>query len=180
MARPLKEGLDYFPHDTDANSDDKMQALKALHGMAGCGVYWELVEKIYRSSEGYLLLDVPWKRNVLASSMRMELILFDSMLASMLDVGLFLKSTYEQEHKLTSDGLVKRREYLLAHRMEMRERRAKGQPEKKPLSQESIDKMTVRNAVRNPTLAHKAENINGHTVVEKSGKIHFPSEVVDD
>lgn len=124
MARPLKQGLDYFPHDTDAHADDKMQALISLHGMAGCGMYWTLVEKIYRTEDGYLDMTTNWKREVIAGNMRMPVEMFDKILDSMLDIGLFQKSIYELDRKLTSDGLVKRREYLLSHRMAMREKRA--------------------------------------------------------
>ena len=29
MARPIKEGMDYFPHDTDATNDEKIEALNS-------------------------------------------------------------------------------------------------------------------------------------------------------
>lgn len=35
MARPRKEGLGYFPHDTDAVNDEKIEALRALYGNDG-------------------------------------------------------------------------------------------------------------------------------------------------
>lgn len=47
----------------------------------------------------------------------------------------------------------------------------------KKLTQEEIDKMTVRNAVRNPALAHKAEQINGNTVVTPDNKIIRPEDL---
>jgi hypothetical protein len=42
---------------------------------------------------------------------------------------------------------------------------------KQPSSQEALDKITIRNAVKNPALAHKAEAINGNRVVNDSGEI---------
>lgn len=128
MARPRKKGLDYFPHDTDANSHDKMRALKSLHGIAGCGAYWELVEKIYRSENGYLEVDQDWKFRVLADDMRVDVQEFHKMLDSMLDIGLFQRFSYEKSHRLTSDGLIKRREDLLYHRNYVRDARGKKDP----------------------------------------------------
>ena len=49
MARPLKAGLNYFPHDTDAVNDDKLQSLMALHGAEGYAFYFILLERIFRT-----------------------------------------------------------------------------------------------------------------------------------
>lgn len=35
MARPRKEGMDYFPHDTDAVNDTKIESLRMLYGNDG-------------------------------------------------------------------------------------------------------------------------------------------------
>lgn len=50
MARPIKEGLDYFPHDTDASTqDDKIETLEASYGNDGYATYFKLLERIYRN-----------------------------------------------------------------------------------------------------------------------------------
>lgn len=154
MARPPKQGLDYFPHDTDANSDEKIRALKSLHGMSGCGVYWELIEKIYRSEQGYLCFDVEWKIAVYAGDMYMTVQQLTSVIASMLDIGLFNKDIYEKEKKLTSIGLMKRRENLLYHRNYMRELRAS----KKPLTPDAEKAITRHFARKYPESARYAAN----------------------
>ena len=33
MARPLKEGLDYFPLDVDVDQDDKVAIIEGMHGV---------------------------------------------------------------------------------------------------------------------------------------------------
>ena len=43
MARPRKEGLDYFPHDTDAASDEKIEALTIIYGAKGYAFYFILL-----------------------------------------------------------------------------------------------------------------------------------------
>lgn len=48
MARPTKEGLDYFPIDTDYFSDEKFQFLVAKCGLVSEAVCFRLLAKIYR------------------------------------------------------------------------------------------------------------------------------------
>lgn len=47
MARPLKLGLDYFPHDTDAWNDDKIEAMRVNFGNDGYAFYFIILERIY-------------------------------------------------------------------------------------------------------------------------------------
>ena len=68
MARPPKEGLDYFPHDTDAVNDEKIEALRALYGNDGYAFFFILLERIYRSPQ----LELPISSPVSASEMGEE------------------------------------------------------------------------------------------------------------
>ena len=52
MARPFKDGLEYFPLDTTFFMDDKIRLLKSEFGIAGIIVYVYLLCEIYRD-EGY-------------------------------------------------------------------------------------------------------------------------------
>ena len=47
MARPQKEGMDYYPHDIDAANDEKIEALRAIYGNNGYAFYFILLERIY-------------------------------------------------------------------------------------------------------------------------------------
>jgi hypothetical protein len=49
MARPKKQGLEYFP--LDVTMDDKVQLIEAKHGIIGFGILIKMYQKIY--SEGY-------------------------------------------------------------------------------------------------------------------------------
>ena len=49
MARPKKEGLDYFPMDTDIFSDEKVRILKARYGTDGIALYLYVLCRIYRN-----------------------------------------------------------------------------------------------------------------------------------
>ncbi len=39
----------YFKHDLDARGDDKMRSMMMKHGARGYGIYWLIVEDLYRS-----------------------------------------------------------------------------------------------------------------------------------
>jgi len=47
----------FFPHDYNARNDRKLVKLACMHGMAGIGIYWCIVEKLYEEA-GFLPLDL--------------------------------------------------------------------------------------------------------------------------
>lgn len=51
MARPIKEGLDYFPMDTDIEQNDKIALLEATYGSIALALILKILAKIY--SVGY-------------------------------------------------------------------------------------------------------------------------------
>ena len=58
----------YFPHDSDARSDDKIIALRIKHKWEGYGLYWALIEKLRESKNYTLKADY----NVLAFDLRAD------------------------------------------------------------------------------------------------------------
>lgn len=52
MARPTKDGLDYFPLDTKTEKDIKFQVIEARFGIVGFGIIVKLYQLIY-SDKGY-------------------------------------------------------------------------------------------------------------------------------
>lgn len=53
MARPQKNGLDYFPLDVDIDQDDKVALIEAQHGITGFAIVIKLLMKIYKNSYFY-------------------------------------------------------------------------------------------------------------------------------
>lgn len=45
MARPQKQGLDYFPIDTNMDQDDKIALIESKHSVTGFGVLIKLLNK---------------------------------------------------------------------------------------------------------------------------------------
>lgn len=107
MARPLKVGLDYFPHDVDASSDEKIEYLRAIFKNDGYAFYFMILERIYRTNEGKLSLDEIHK-SILAKKIGISLRKFDKILNTCLKKSLFSQSEFEHNSVLTSQGIQKR------------------------------------------------------------------------
>jgi DnaD/phage-associated family protein len=117
MARPPKEGLDYFPHDTDAAGDEKIEALRALHGNDGYAFYFILLERVYRTRDCELDVSDPEMVEVLAKKVGVTPEAFGKMLETALKFGCFDRVAYEQRGVLTSDGIKKRAAYVTRRRV---------------------------------------------------------------
>lgn len=100
MARPLKKGLDYFPHDTNAFYDEKIQVLRMLFGNDGYATYFVLLEHIYKQN-GFLKLSDELKI-LLAGLLKLEIDVFNSIINQCINLGLFDRVSYENDSILTS------------------------------------------------------------------------------
>jgi hypothetical protein len=108
QARPRKDGLDYFPHDTDAHLDDeKLCPFRALHGLAGIGFFWEMLERIYRTAAGELKMNADYRR-MTCQRMSISEKLFMKFQADALRLGLFSRKDFKERGILTSSGIKKR------------------------------------------------------------------------
>lgn len=129
MARPRKEGLDYFPHDVDASSDEKIEALRSLYGNDGYAFYFIMLERIYRTPDFELDVSDAETRQILAKKVAVTPEKFDQMLQTALKWGCFDREAYETRGVLTSAGIKKRAQVVVEKRRKMRERYAKLQLE---------------------------------------------------
>jgi hypothetical protein len=106
MARPSKNGLDYFPLDVDIDQDDKVAMIEALHGIEGFGVLIKILMRIYK--EGYCYEwnekeQILFSKRVNVDINRVNVIINDCVRWGMFDNGIF------NSHKmLTSKGIQMR------------------------------------------------------------------------
>lgn len=106
MARPIKEGLDYFPLDVDIDQDDKIAVIEALHGVEGFGVVIKLLMKIYK--EGYFYEWSQREQLIFSRRINVNINAVNEVVNDCIKEGLFNKEIYDSCHILTSRGIQKR------------------------------------------------------------------------
>lgn len=134
MARPIKSGVSYFPHDTDASSDEKIEALRSLYGNDGYAFYFILCERIYRTPDLELDVSDAETRQILSRKVGVTLDLFEKMLATSLKHRCFDETTYSKRKVLTSDGIKRRMHKVFEKRARMRDFYTKRREVSSPIS----------------------------------------------
>lgn len=117
MARPQKCGMDYFPHDTDSLSDEKIEALRMLYGNDGYAFYFILLERIYRTENFELDISDAETKQILSRKIGITEEKFEKMLSTALKQKCFCKEYYESNGCLTSKGIKKRADVVLSKRI---------------------------------------------------------------
>lgn len=122
MARPKKEGMDYFPHDTDAVNDEKIESLRLLYGNDGYAFYFILLERIYRTKQFELDVSDAETIQILAKKVSVSEDKFLKMLETSLKRDCFDRQAYEERKVLTSEGIKKRASVVVDKRVKMRDK----------------------------------------------------------
>ena len=106
MARPLKQGLDYFPLDVDMDRDDKIQLIEAKHGNMGFAIVIKLLMRIYQ--ESYFYSWTEREQLLFCKRYNFEINLLKDVVHDCIKYELFDQFLYEQYKILTSHGIQKR------------------------------------------------------------------------
>lgn len=106
MARPQKEGIDYFPFDIDFFSDPKIKILKARYGVDGIAIYVYLLCEIYRS--GYYIQFNDDSQYIISDDLKMSPDKVMQVLKFLLERSLFDNKLFQSDAVLTSTGIQKR------------------------------------------------------------------------
>ncbi|BES63677.1 hypothetical protein SANA_01160 [Gottschalkiaceae bacterium SANA] len=104
MARPLKEGIDYF--SLDVFPDEKVGYLEATYGAEGYYFWIKLLQKIF--ANGYY---IKWTKFSVAAMKRatgIDMEKIKEILECCLEADLFSRSLYEGHGVITSRGVQKR------------------------------------------------------------------------
>lgn len=116
MARPPKSGLDWFRHETDASTDEKIEAMRSLFGNDGYAFYFILLERIYRTAEQQIDLSDDANRKILCAKVGVKMSRFDQMVTAATARGLFDERAYLEHGILTSDAIRRRAARFLEKR----------------------------------------------------------------
>lgn len=106
MSRPIKTGLDYYPHDTDCSRDPKLRYIEAIHGLNGYAVYHKILEQIY--DNGYFIIaDKRWMI-LFAGDNKIEFERLNLIITDCVKESLFEDKIYSKYFVLTSSSIQKR------------------------------------------------------------------------
>lgn len=104
MARPTKQGLDYFP--LDVQLDDKFHIIEAEHGLEGFAIVIKLFQKIY--SEGYYYEWNEMQQILFSKSVSVDRNRVVSIVNDCIKWKLFDEEMYKKYKILTSRGIQRR------------------------------------------------------------------------
>lgn len=110
MARPTKEGLGYFPLDTDIDQDEKIIVVVAKFSMRGFGVIIRIMMEIYKN--GYYYHWTEKEQYIFSMKVAEPVEFINEVVQECLKWGFFHQEMYEKQGILTSKGFQKR--YVLA------------------------------------------------------------------
>ena len=106
LARPRKDGLDYFPLDVDLFEDYKIKILKARYGADGIILYLYLLCRIYR--QGYYMQVNEDFEYIISEDLKMSPDKVKQVLTFLLSRSLFDNTLFQSDAVLTSAGIQKR------------------------------------------------------------------------
>lgn len=106
MARPRKEGLEYFSFDTDFFSDKKIKILKSRYGADGITLYLYLLCEIYKVGY-YIKVDEDYEY-IFSDDLNMSSEKVTQVMNFLLGRSLFDSKLFQSDKVLTSTGIQKR------------------------------------------------------------------------
>lgn len=107
MARPVKQGLDYFPLDVDFFADEKIEAISGEFGIKGELTVVKLLCAIYRNGYFVLWCDL-MKMKLLKRLPGVNAELLEQIVRRLVRWGFFDKALFDSANVLTSSGIQKR------------------------------------------------------------------------
>ncbi len=108
MARPLKEGFDFYPFSSWITQDPKIKGLMRRHGAQVLAIYAELLAMVYRDKGYYLAVTPDTYEDVADSLYIRDVEAITAIVGEMLDAELFDRRLFKTYQILTSAGIQKR------------------------------------------------------------------------
>lgn len=120
MARPTKDGLDYFPKDTDFYKDRKIRALIGRFGCDGAALYDYILCEVYRDKGYYTTVDATF-RDVAAVDLCMSPEKIGLIMDYLVNQSMLLDGTlFNRVKVLTSHGIQTRYQAAVRQRGQKR------------------------------------------------------------
>lgn len=115
MARPNKQGVDYFP--LDVHLDDKFKFIEIKYKLEGFAILVKLLQKIY--SYGYWYKWTEDEALLFSDELRADFETVNNVVKECLQRNVFDKDLYEKYSVLTSKGIQKRYKEIVRRRKDV-------------------------------------------------------------
>lgn len=154
MARPFKQGVDYFP--LDVHLDNKFKFIEIKFGLKGFAVVIKMIQNIY--SQSYWMKWGEDEKILFASENKIDFNEVESITSECVKRDIFNLNLYEQHEILTSKGIQTRYKEIVRRRKEVE------------MTEEYllIEGFTKVNDVINPTLGQLNEVKSTQSKVKES------------
>jgi len=117
MARPTKEGLEYFPLDTDIDQDEKVIVVIAKFGMRGFGILIRLMMEIYK--KGYCFHWTEKEQYIFSMKVNEDSNFVNEVIQECIKWEFFHEGMYKKYGILTSEGFQKRYSLAVSRRKDI-------------------------------------------------------------
>src|SRR5699024_3541254 len=115
MARPVKQGVDYFP--LDVHMDDKFKFIEIKHGLEGFAIVIKLMQRIY--SLGYWCKWTEDELLLFSDEIKSNPDKVQSVVNECLERDVFNKELHDNYNILTSTGIQKRYKEIVRRRKDV-------------------------------------------------------------
>jgi len=106
MARPKKEGLDYFPLDVDIDQDDKIALVEAKYGAEGFAIVIKLLMRIYKHNYYYKWTET--EQLLFSRRVNVDINRVNDCINDCIKWNMFDENQFKSFEILTSKGIQKR------------------------------------------------------------------------
>lgn len=145
----------YFRHDYNASTDEKILELRTKHGWEGYGLFWVLLERMARLEEGTINPD---KARAIAMGINAEKEKLSDLIETCIEVGLFVKD---------EDGLY-RNKRITKHIKKMEQQRENGRKGSEIRWSKDSDRGAIGETNTTPNADKIREDNNKGSIVSKS------------
>lgn len=115
MARPSKQGVDYFP--LDVHMDDKIKFVEIKYKLEGFAIVIKLMQRIY--SHGYWCKWTEDELLLFSDEIRADMELVRDVVNECLERDIFNRELYDKHNILTSKGIQKRYKEIVRRRKDV-------------------------------------------------------------
>lgn len=144
MSRPLKKGVDYFPHDTDASTRQTLRSLQRKYGNDGYAAWFKILENLGRSDNLSIDYSKEETAQCLSEDLRLSRQKTEEVIDFMADLEAIDYDLWHQSRVIYSPNFAERLKGVFSKRKSDREKKTPEKPVPQPCqTQEKHPKLVL-------------------------------------